>query len=114
MITCMGVFALTSLSLHRRVKEIGIRKVLGAGARQIVSMVCRDFIILIMVASMSAWPLAFWVMRRWLQGFAVRTGLGPELFLLSGLITLGVALVTTGILAARAALKNPVDSIRQE
>lgn len=114
LITCMGIFALTSLTISRRVKEIGIRKVLGAGIIQIANMIYKEFILLVVIANVIAWPAAYYVMNRWLQGFAYRMTLDPGLFFLAGFLTLIVALATVSYLAVKAALANPVDSLRTE
>ena len=114
LITCMGIFALTSLTISRRVKEIGIRKVLGAGIIQIVNIVYKEFILLIIIANVIVWPVAYYVMHRWLQGFAYRITMKPELFFLAGFLTLIVSLATVSYLAVRAALANPVESLRTE
>jgi putative ABC transport system permease protein len=113
-ITGMGVFALTALTLSRRVKEIGIRRVLGADAFQIVRMVGREFLVLTVVANTVVWPVAYLVMRTWLRGFAYRTSLGPEPFIWAALLTVTVALATVSALAIRAALADPVKSLRIE
>lgn len=114
LITCMGIFALTSLTISRRVKEIGIRKVLGAGIIQIANMIYKEFILLVVIANVIAWPAAYYVMRRWLQGFAYRVAMDPGLFFLAGFLTLIVTLATVSYLAVKAALANPVDSLRTE
>ncbi len=113
-ITGMGVFALTSLTLNRRIKEIGIRKVLGARVNQIVGMVFREFFVLVAIANAVAWPFAYWVMHRWLQGFAYRTSLGPEIFFIAGSVMLAVALSTVSTLTVKAALADPVKALRSE
>lgn len=114
LITCMGIFALTSLTISRRVKEIGIRKVLGAGVIQIVNIVYKEFILLIIIANVIVWPVAYYVMHRWLQGFAYRITMRPEQFFLAGFLTLIVSLATVSYLALKAALANPVESLRTE
>jgi len=113
-ITGMGVFALTALTLSRRVKEIGIRRVLGADAFQIICMVGREFLVLTVVANAVVWPVAYLVIRTWLRGFAYRTSLGPEPFIWAALLTVTVALATVSALAIRAALADPVKSLRIE
>jgi putative ABC transport system permease protein len=113
-ITGMGVFSLTALTLSRRVKEIGIRRVLGADALQIVRMVGGEFLVLAVVANAAAWPVAAIAMHSWLRGFAFRTSLSPEPFAWAALLTVTVALVTVSALAIRAALADPVRSLRIE
>jgi putative ABC transport system permease protein len=114
LITCMGIFALTSLTISRRIKEIGIRKVLGAGVIQIVNMVYKEFILLIIIANVIAWPIAYLAMHTWLQGFAHRATIGVGIFLLTGALALVIALLTVSYQSIRAALANPVDAIRYE
>ncbi len=113
-ITGMGIFALTSLTLSRRIKEIGIRKVLGARLNQIVGMVLGEFLVLVAIANAVAWPFAYWVTHRWLQRFAYRISLGPEIFFFAGCLLLAVALTTVSWLAVKAALADPVKALRIE
>ncbi len=113
-IACLGLFGLTSLAVVKRTKEVGIRKVLGASVTRIVSMFVGDFIKLILVANVIAWPVAYAVMNRWLQDFAYRTSLTGVTFVLVGVLCLGIALLTVGIQAVKAALANPVESLRYE
>ena len=113
-IACLGLFGLTSLAVVKRTKEVGIRKVLGASVTRIVSMFVGDFIKLIVVANVIAWPVAYVVMNRWLQDFTYRTSLTGVTFVLVGALCLGIALLTVGIQAVKAALANPVDSLRYE
>ena len=114
LITCLGLFALASFMTEQRTKEIGIRRVLGASARQIVGLLTWEFSALVGVANLAAWPLAYFAMSRWLEGFAYRIELGPELFLLGGLLALGIAWLTVSYQAIRASLDNPVDALRYE
>ncbi len=113
-ITGMGIFALTSLTLSRKTKEIGIRKVLGARLNQIVGMVLGELMVLVAIANAIAWPFAFWVTHRWLQSFAYRISLGPEMFFFAGCLLLAVALTTVCLLAVKAALADPVKALRSE
>ena len=114
LITCLGIFGLTSIALSRRIKEIGIRKVLGASVSQIYSLVLKDFLLLVVIANAFAWPVAYLIMRGWLNDFAYRADLGVLPFLLAGGLSLGIALLTLSFQSLRAASANPVDSLRYE
>ena len=113
-VACLGAFGLTALAVARRTKEVGIRKVLGASVSSIVSLFVREFILLVAVATVIAWPVAWWAMDRWLQDFAYRIDPGIGTFLLGGLLTLAVVLLTVSAQAVRAAWANPVDALRYE
>lgn len=113
-ISCMGIFAMTIISIARRVREIGIRRVLGAGLGSIVGLVGREFILLVIAANLVAAPVAYIAAARWLKGYAFRTGLAPGVFVFALLLSLAVALVTVGGLALRAATAAPVRSLRTE
>ncbi len=114
LIACMGIFGLISLAVNRRFKEIGIRKVLGASVLQIFSLVTKEFLVLIAFANMAAWPVSFYVMRLVLNDYHYRITLGPQFFILAGVLSLLVALLTASYLAVKASLANPVDSLRYE
>jgi putative ABC transport system permease protein len=113
-IACMGLFGLATLVVVRRTKEIGIRKVLGANVRNVVLLVSKDFVLLVLIASLIAFPLAWWALQKWLQDFAYKIGIPWWLFVLSALIALVVAIVTVSVQAIKAALMNPVKSLRTE
>ncbi|MBT4499993.1 MAG: FtsX-like permease family protein [Gemmatimonadetes bacterium] len=113
-IACLGTFGLVSLAVARRTKEIGIRKVLGASVTDIVSLLSREFVILVIVANLFAWPAAYSAVQRWLQDFAYRIDLGPGIFVLGGVLTLAIVLLTVGTQAIKSALSNPVDALRYE
>jgi putative ABC transport system permease protein len=113
-IGCLGLFGLASFSAARRKKEIGVRKVLGAAIHEVVALLIRDYIVLVGLANLIAWPVAYYLMHRWLQDFAYHIHLGIAIFLLSGLLTLSIALLTVGYQSIRAARANPVDSLRYE
>lgn len=113
-IACMGLFGLATLVVVRRTKEIGIRKVLGAEVTNIVALLSKDFIIMVLVASLIAFPLAWWALNKWLQDFAYRIDIPLALFALSALAALVIALLTVSIQAIRAALTNPVKNLRTE
>ncbi|MDP4213083.1 MAG: ABC transporter permease [Bacteroidota bacterium] len=114
MICALGLFGLAHLSTRRRVKEIGVRKVLGASVRQIVALLAADFLKLVMVAFVVAAPIAWFVMNRWLQDFAYRTTMGAGVFLLAGLLALTVAFIAVSAQSVMAAVANPVSSLRSE
>jgi len=113
-IACLGLLALASYAAERRTKEIGIRKVLGASVGSIVGLLSREFLFLVAIANLIAWPVAYYAMSRWLQEFAYRISIGLRTFLLAALFTLIITLITVGSQAIRAALANPVDTLRYE
>ena len=114
LISCLGLFVLSSYSTERRTKEIGIRKINGARISEILFMLNKDFIVLVGIAFLIALPIAWYVMQRWLQTFAYRTELTLWIFVLSGLITLIIALLTVSWQSWRASTKNPVEALRYE
>ncbi len=114
LIACLGLFGLASYSTEQKTKEIGIRKVLGASIPGIVSLTVREFLKWILVANMIAWPVAFFVMSRWLHEFAYRVNIGPWVFILAAGLVLVVAMLTVSYHTFKAALANPVDSLRYE
>ncbi len=114
LIACLGLFGLAALAAARRTKEIGVRKVLGASVPDLVVLLAKDFALLVLVGFGVAAPVAWLAMSRWLDGFAYRIGLGPGLFLLAGVLTLVVALLTVSVHALRAATADPVQSLRYE
>jgi putative ABC transport system permease protein len=113
-IATLGLQGISSLVVTQRTKEIGIRKVLGAPAAKIIAILSREFAIPIMIANGVAWPLAYWVMRRWLQGFPFRTGPSPWVFFLASALTLAIAMATISFKTVKAARANPVASLRYE
>ncbi len=113
-LACLGSFGLVALAATQRTKEIGIRKVLGASVTQIVLLLSREFIILLGVAILIACPVAWYFMDRWLQDFAYHIELGPETFVLGGLLALTITLLTVSFQAVKAARANPVDALRYE
>ena len=113
-IACLGLFGLATLEASRRTKEIGIRKVLGASVTSVAVLLSKDFAKLVLLAFALAAPVAYLAMRRWLDGFAYRIELGPGVFLLAGGLALLVALATVSYQAVKAALADPVDSLRYE
>jgi putative ABC transport system permease protein len=113
-IACMGLFGLATLIVVRRTKEIGIRKVLGADVSRIVALLSKDFVILVAIASLVAFPLSWWVLQKWLQDFAYRIDIPWLAFISAAFIALFVALFTVSVQAIKAALMNPVKSLRTE
>jgi putative ABC transport system permease protein len=113
-ITCIGLFGISILAIEHRTKEIGIRKVLGATVSNIVTMLSKDFLKLVLIAAVIAFPVAGWAMNKWLQDFAFRINLSLWLFLLPGLVVLVIALLTISFQSIKAALSNPVNSLRSE
>jgi len=113
-ISCMGLLGLVMFTTNQRTKEIGVRKVLGASVTNIVSILSKDFIQLVLIASFIAMPLAWWGMNKWLQNFAYKAPISWWLFALSVLFMIGIALLTLSIQTIRAANANPVDSLRTE
>ncbi len=113
-VACIGLLGLASFAVEQRTKEIGIRKVLGASVRSLVLLLASEFARWVALANLIAWPLAFYLMTRWLGSFAFRTEIGVLPFLLSALIVLGVAALTVGYHAVRSAVARPVDSLRYE
>ena len=114
LLACMGLFGLAAFTVEQRVKEIGVRKVLGASVSNIVILVSRTFAIMVLIANLFAWPVAYFAMRSWLEGFAYRTDLSWWIFVLSGAVALAIALFTVSFHALRAALSNPVEALRHE
>jgi ABC-type antimicrobial peptide transport system permease subunit len=113
-ISCLGLLGLAIFSTEKRAREIGIRKVLGATVSGIMVMLCKDIVLLILIALLIASPLAWYFMHGWLQGFAYRTALSSWMFVAAGAAAIGIALLTVGFQAMRAAMANPVKSLRTE
>jgi putative ABC transport system permease protein len=113
-IACLGLFGLSSINAVNRIKEIGIRKVLGANIKDIVAALSSGFVITFLIAVATAVPLAYWIMNSWLQNFAYRIHLSWWIFLLVGLIALIIAFAAVSIQAIKAAIANPVKSLRTE
>ncbi len=113
-IACLGLFGLAAYAAEQRTREIGIRKVLGATVGGIVGLLSRDFLRLVVVSMVIAFPLAWWAMYRWLEDFAYRITIGWEVFALAALAAMGIALLTVSFQAVNAALANPVKSLRSE
>jgi len=113
-IGCMGLFGLAAYTTERRRKEIGIRKVLGASTQNIMLLLSKSFVQLVVISLIIASPLAFWCMHNWLQNFAYRVNINAGIFVITGAVVLAIAFVTVSIQAIKAAVANPVKSIRTE
>lgn len=113
-VTCLGLFGLASFMTSKRVKEIGIRKVLGATAGGITVLLSKQFTKWVIISNVFAWPIAYYLLSRWLENFAYRMNLGPAPFLVSGAVVLSIAVLTVSFQAIRAAMANPVESLRYE
>jgi len=114
LIACLGLFGLVTYAAEQRTKEIGIRKVLGANVSNIVAMITKDFLKLVLVASVIAFPIAWWGMNKWLQDFAYRISITWWVFVLAGVIAILIALFTISFQSIKAAIANPVKSLRTE
>lgn len=114
LISCLGLFGLAAYTAERRVKEIGIRKVLGATSRGLAMLLSKDFLKLVAFACMIAFPIAWWLMNNWLQEYEYRIHISWFIFLLAGIIALLIALITVSFQAIKASIANPVKSLRSE
>jgi putative ABC transport system permease protein len=113
-IACLGLFGLASFTAAKRIKEIGVRKVLGSSTENIVMLLSKDLLKPVLLAAIIAIPVAYYAMHNWLENFAYRTPLQWWIFVVAALITVAIALITVSIKAVRAAIANPVDSLRTE
>jgi ABC-type antimicrobial peptide transport system permease subunit len=114
LLSCFGLFAIALLIIKQRTKEIGVRKVMGASMQSLVSLLSKDFIILVIVAMLIAFPLAYYAMNMWLNEFPFRIDIDWQSFGISGVLAISIAFLTVGIHAFRAANMNPVESIKSE
>lgn len=114
LISCLGLWGLITFAAQQRVKEIGIRKVLGASVANIVAMLTKDFVVLVCVAIAIAAPLTYWGINKWLQDFAFRIDIGWSVFVIAAIAAVLIALITVSFQAIRAAIANPVKSLRTE
>jgi putative ABC transport system permease protein len=113
-ISCLGLFGLSLFMAEQRTKEIGIRKTLGATVSHIIGLISKDFLLLVGVANLIAWPASYFIMNKWLQNFAYRIDMGLWIFALAAALALFIALVTISFQTFKAATANPVDSLRYE
>ncbi|GAA4105381.1 ABC transporter permease [Mucilaginibacter panaciglaebae] len=114
MISCLGLFGLASYSAEQRVKEIGVRKVLGASVQNIVVLLSGRFVKLVLIANLLAWPLAWYAMHKWLENFAYRTDIRLNVFVFTAVLSIVIALMTISFQSVKAAISNPVKSLRSE
>lgn len=114
LIACLGLFGLTVYTVESRTKEIGIRKVLGASVSSITTILSTDFIILVAIGILIASPIAYFFMNKWLADFAYRVNIEWWVFVLAGMIAVGIALITVSVQSVKAALANPIKSLRTE
>jgi putative ABC transport system permease protein len=113
-IACLGLFGLASFTAEQRTKEIGVRKVLGATVSSLVGLLSGDFLILVLIANVIAWPASYYVMSRWLGNFAHKVDIGIGVFVIAAIASVVIAQLTVSVQAARVAMTNPVESLRFE
>ena len=113
-IACLGLFGLSTYAVEQRTKEIGIRKVVGASVPGIVILLSKEFTKWVLIANIFAWPAAYVFMKNWLQYFAYRINLGWQIFTLSAILALVIALITVSYQSIKAAVANPVESLHYE
>jgi ABC-type antimicrobial peptide transport system permease subunit len=113
-VSCLGLFGLATFATQKRLKEIGVRRVLGASAAGIVAMLAKDFVKLVAVALLVAFPVAWWAMNRWLDSYVYRIDVSWWMFALAGVMALLIAFLTISYQSVKAALTNPVESLRSE
>ncbi|WP_194776850.1 ABC transporter permease [Pararhodonellum marinum] len=114
LISCLGLFALAAYTVQQKTKEIGIRKVLGASSESLIQLISKEFVFLVAIALLLAFPLSWWALDTWQSGFPYKAGISFWTFALAGGLTLIIAILTVGSQALRAAWANPVDSIKDE
>ena len=114
LISCLGLFGLAMFTAQQRIKEIGVRKVLGASVAGIATMLSKDFLKLVFISILIASPVAWWAINKWLQDFAYKTSISWWVFALAGITALVIALITVSFQAIKAAISNPVKSLRTE
>jgi putative ABC transport system permease protein len=113
-VACLGLFGLASFMTIQRTKEIGIRKALGSTSAEVVLLLSKDFVVLVLIANLIAWPLAYLIMNRWLQGFPYRVDINPVLFVIAGLAVVVIAFVSVGFQTFKASRVNPASTLRSE
>ena len=114
LISCLGLYGLSTYMAERRFKEIGVRKVLGASVNQIVGLMSKEFIKLVLIAMIISVPLGWYAMSQWLESFAYKITIDAFVFVYAGVAALAIALFTVSFESIRAAMGNPVDSLRNE
>ena len=110
----MGLIGIMTLAISRRIKEVGIRRVLGAPILKICSLLSREYLILVGISNLIAWPLGYYFMRKWIEAYAYRTDIDIGVFLLAGFLSLVISLATIGFLVFKTASADPVESLRYE
>lgn len=113
-ISCLGLFGLAAFTAERRIKEISIRKVLGASVLRISGTLSREFLQLVVLSCLISFPLAWWAMHNWLQNYAYHLEISWWIFLIAGLMAILNALITIGFQAVRAAIANPIEALRTD
>jgi predicted permease len=113
-ISCLGLFGLAAYTAERRTREIGIRKVLGASANGLAGLLSKEFLILVLISCLLAFPIAWWMMHNWLDSYEYRVSISWPIFLVAGLLAMLIALLTVSVQAIKAALANPIQSLRSE
>lgn len=114
LISCLGLFGLAAITIERKTKEIGVRKVLGATESQITLLLSRNFALLIALAFLIVSPLTYFALHRWLESFAYRININPIVFLIGGTLAFGIGLITISFHTIRSARANPVKALRYE
>ena len=113
-ISCLGLFGLAAYTAERRIKEIGIRKVLGASVSGITTLLSKDFLQLVVISCIVSFPIAWWMMHSWLQNYKYRIEISWWIFLAAGISAILIALITISFQSIKAALANPIESLRTE
>jgi putative ABC transport system permease protein len=113
-VACLGLFGLSSFTIAQRTKEIGVRKILGASMRELLVMISKDFLLLVLASNLIAWPLAYFIMQGWLRNFAYRISISWDIFLISAVLAFMIAAFTISFQSIKAAVSNPIDSLRFE
>jgi putative ABC transport system permease protein len=113
-VACLGLFGLASFMTLQRTKEIGIRKALGSTSTEVIMLLSKGFIVLVLIANLIAWPLAWLIMNRWLQAFPYRIAINPLLFVIAGLGVVLIAFLSVGFQTLKAARINPATTLRSE
>ena len=114
LISCLGLFGLAAFTARKRQKEIGIRKVIGASVSNITTMLSIDFLKLVALSVLTAFPVSWWMLNNWLQGFAYRINISPLVFVIAGASVIMITIITVSFQSIKAAIANPVKSLRTE
>ena len=114
LICCLGLFGLSTFAAERKIKEIGIRKVLGAGIPDILRLISKDFLLLIFISILVAVPVSWYLVSKWMQGFAFHTALSWWVFAAASILVIIIAMLTIGFQTIKTAMANPVKSLRTE